>query len=206
MFKKIVFGSLLAAVAVFLWGWFFWGVLAMRFQIMQPLPTNLATNIVAGVQEEIRRDGVYFHPLPEAESSYNLDASIIEEYRRGPILELYVRRSGIEPYNPVLMAVGLLHLFVLAIFSGSLLAWLADRLNGFGSRVGLVFCLGLFSVLWSQGNDVIWFHQVVDFNVLESAYTLTAWLIGGLILAAVIKMPRTVDVTGGQYTPLGLQS
>jgi hypothetical protein len=44
--------------------------------------------------------------------------------------------------------------------------------------------------LWVEMRTVIWMYEPLDYQLFSAFYDISAWLVAGLVLAAVVKAPR----------------
>lgn len=192
---RLSFGALFTAIVLFLWGWFYWGVLPTKFSVWKPLPAEQESAIVNLLNESLPENGVYMFPLPYADGA---DADRVkkwqEQHAAGPLFSVVYRREGIEQQEMgKIMGMGFAHMYFSALLCGLLLSF-AGISNYFG-RVGFVFLIGIFSALWIDVGGAIWWHQPLDFVAFDAAYQAVAWLLGGLVLAAIVRKRPSADAS-----------
>jgi len=193
MLARVTVGSLLAAVALFLWGWVFWGILPFSKTMVRPIP-NGAT-VTKTLKENIPETGVYFYPImPENATSESEQKAFQEAHLQGPLVQLYYHKEGVDPLTPAMMGSGFLHYWVSALLLGSLLALAAPSLSCYWSRMGFVFLTGLFAAFAIDLSSAIWFHHPWDYQLFAFGFDVSNWLLAGVILAAVVKPKVAVAV------------
>ena len=176
---KIALGSLLATLAVFVWGAVFW---------MNPLPysfiTKTTNDIEAGksLLQHFPNTGTYFVP------SMSKDEKAMEDlYKAGPVATVHIHREGVDTMSPQVFLMGFLHQLVTVV----LIAWLLKKalpgLGGYCSRLGFVAVAGLAAGFFSNVGFSIWMYVPLALPLINTVYVLTAWLVAGLVLAAFIK-------------------
>lgn len=187
--------TVLAAVAMFFWGFLFWAVSGVSESIMHTVPKQ--ERLLAAIDEDVPESGVYLMPwVAQAElESEDVREAFFEQHRRGPIVQLFVKKQGFDPMDPTVMIVGFLHFLACAAFAGAAVALAARKGTGFFGRLGIVLGMAAFASLTRDASHPIWFHHDVSYWVMHAAYSLASWLIGGLILAAIIK-PKPAPAQG----------
>lgn len=176
-------GSLLAAIAMFLWGFAFWtsplGKLAMA---QGPDPERAQ----AALAELFPADGAYFVPEPPEEEA---SATWIERHRRGPLALVFVRHAGADPMSPLTFLNGFLHLLITCVLIAWLLGKVATALPSYGARAGFVVLAGFAAAFWGHAGDPVWFYNPWRYHLLAMAYDVVAWSLAGLLLARFVR-PR----------------
>ena len=134
---------------------------------------------------------------PWVDSSTGDDEGASKEFERqhaeGPIVQIFYHANGIAGSEMgMTMGLGFVHMLISSVFCCILLA-MAEPLCCYGSRVGFVFGLGVFSSLWIEGADLIWWHFPLSHVLFMSAYNIIAWLLAGLVIAAIVKKPQAMD-------------
>lgn len=182
MNKGTWLGSLLAALAVFVWGFLFWGL-----GVINPFDTGLdSVKAQEALKSLVPGDGVYLVPEMSGSSPQEVE-SWVGLRRQGPLATVIVRQAGAEPVNPVEFALGFLHNFVTALLLALLLGKALSALPTYGSRVGFILLAGAAATFWSHVSDPIWMAHPWRFHLMSMAYDLVAWAIMGAILARFVK-------------------
>jgi hypothetical protein len=187
MNARLLIGAVLAAVVMFFWGFVFWTLLPVSKQVMHGLPNE--ARVVGALQAGSLETGVYFYPWAEgadAEAMRQAD----EKHREGPVVEILYRAEGSPMMDPKMLAIGFLHFLASTILAGALLALAAPALPSFFGRWGFVFLFGLTASAFHDLSGPIWFYNPWDFAILNVAYHVVGWLLGGMLLAAIITPPR----------------
>ena len=173
---RILSASLIAAVALFFWGFVFWTVIEPTVGVIQTAPdeSTLAADIARGLQEE----GTYFLPT---------DTSDMDAWQRrheaGPLVTVMFKPEGAKAMDPAVMVRGFVHMLVSILLAAFLLRWIARYLGSYKQRLGFMVWLGLIEAIFSNLGRPIWYFQPWDYHLLQAAYTLTSWTLVGAILA-----------------------
>ena len=77
-----------------------------------------------------------------------------------------------------------------SLVAALLLALAQPVLESFGRRAAFVFGLGVFAALAVRPSDVIWWHLPWSQALHGAVYDGLTWLIGALVLAAIVHPSR----------------
>ncbi len=167
---RILVASLVAAIALFFFGFLWWGLLMPAVQ-----PASVITDqaLVEKMSSSLNESAVYFYPDPAVEPG---DAS-------GPMAILYFNID--LPDMGKMMGMGFGHMFVTALLVTLFVA--SQKLSSFAARLKLVFGLGLFVALWADVGNMIWWRHPPQWTAFHVAYDVFSWLLAGAIIAAIIK-------------------
>ncbi len=177
--KGIATGSIAAAIAVFIWGFLFWGTaIADPFDHVTPeQETTIAANLSTGFSEP----GVYSIP----DQANGTEEEWIARHEAGPVAIVRVRPEGVNPMAPAKMAGGFVHMLVSIAFMAAALR--LTNLQSYGQRLQLVLVTALAGTTFATLTDPIWFHATWGYFVWLMIYYMISWLIAGAILARFIK-------------------
>ena len=179
---KVVLAALAAAVAMHIFGMIWWMALPFAGDSMIPMPDE---NVAQVIDEATTKSGAYY--LPVAPNDDYKDPAFVERHRKGPIALLLVRKEGREPMDGAMLGKGFAHYFVVALLLGVVLRRVLGSLPSYGARVGVVALAGLAGIVYSNLAYPIWWHHDAAFWVMNTVYLALSVLIGGLVLAAIIK-------------------
>lgn len=177
--KGIALGALVGALAMFVWGFVFWGVLPFGSSVIKA-PTN-QIGFQGMLKAAFDETGVYMVPYSDDPS----DTEFQRLHTEGPIAMVYYREEGSEPMAPSTFVMGYLHEVVALLIMGLALKLVSPA--GFGGRLGLVLLAGLAGSFLANLSAPIWWLQPWDLAVVNLIYESIAWLLGGLALAAFVK-------------------
>jgi hypothetical protein len=191
MILRVLAAAALSAIAMFVWGFVFWGpVLNMATRIMAPLPAEAELDVLAPLRAQNTPTGMYVYPGPVAGNEEAAAKVHDEKMLAGPILHLAYSAAGAKPMDPVMFAQGLLHNFVLALLAGITLVVALPALPGYGQRVLLLVLVTLIAVLWTNVANSIWWFHTWGYCLGQMAYGLGAGLLMAAITAALVKPTR----------------
>ncbi|MBL9176202.1 MAG: hypothetical protein JNL10_21850 [Verrucomicrobiales bacterium] len=185
--KRILLGSLAAAIALFLFGAAFWTC---------PIPYAYVEKAAVGdvelgqaLRNALPNDGLYLVPSITTDPKQST-----ELHRQGPVVTIHYRKGGVEPMTPGFFASGFLHGWVTTFLLAGLLHLTARP--RFGQRLLIVTVAGLAGVNYMVlGAGIYWF-QPWPWLMLNAAYDAVAFVVSGLVLAAIVKPPASVPPAG----------
>lgn len=176
--QRLFLGAFLAAVAVFFWGFVFWGTPLSSF-VMTPAPEGAA--LAATLDAALPETGVYFLPdMPDGS-----DEAALEAHRAGPIATVFFRREGANPMGAGVFVGGFLHMFFSMLLLGLVLRAAAPALPTFARRAAFVFLAAVAVAVWANLGKPVWYFQPWDYHLGTAFYDIVAWTLAGLILARI---------------------
>ena len=177
--KNFVIGVLLATLAVFAWGFIYWGASGVPYRSLTEVSD------VDGTREAMETlfpsDGVYYIPGIGLD-----DAAMMEKYEEGPVAMVHMlARDGAPAQDPTVFAKAFILNLVFAILIALLLQ--GARLPSYRSRLQLAVLAGLAAAIYAHGNGFVWwkFDATWQFHLLFSDFI--SWVVAALILARFIK-------------------
>lgn len=180
--NRLFLGSLLAALALFVWGFLFWGQ-PWGNPGVQNLSLNQSEAVLSTLGDAVPESGTYF--VPDPTDTDNMDR-LMELHERGPIAMIFVRKEGINPMAPTVFLLGFLQCLLTAFLIGLVLRAVAAQLPTYRSRVTFAALIGIAAAVWVNLADPIWWHHPWAFHLVSFAYDLGAWVLCGAILARFV--------------------
>lgn len=177
---RLVIGSVVAAIALFFWGFVYWTKLPFSGQVMKAMPGQ--ESYMEQVKSAVTETGVYLIPGGDEVLT---EAAAAERFREGPIATVIYRREGSEPMPPTTFVYGFLHMLVSALIAG-IVVMTSGRRTFFG-RVMLIFWIGLFTAVWTEISDVVWYYFPWNYCLLKMGYHVSACLILAIVLGAILQ-------------------
>lgn len=186
---RLIGAAALSAVAMFLWGFVFWGpALNMMTRVAAPLPEAVELDVVAPLRGEKIPSGMYVYPGPA-------DPAQSHKMIEGPVFHLAYTSHGIQPYDMAMFAKGWLHSFVLALLAGVIALLALPAVPTYGRRALLLTLVGVLASLWTNVGNAIWYLFPTPYVLGQIAYSLVAGLLMALITAAVVRPEPSEAVT-----------
>jgi len=178
---RLVIGSLVAAVAMFLLGFVAYGtpLIDLGFGKPSQAQSDGLQAALAGMES-----GTYV--IPGGPDIAATEAAFL----KGPTALVKLHAGGVPMFDASVMAVGYLHMAISAFLLGLMLWTVRDKVRDFGTRLQLVAVAALVMVVFIHFGEPIWWHS--DWrNAIYVA--ITEWLsltIAGWILARWFLSPR----------------
>ncbi len=187
--KSALIASLVAAVVLMLWGAVYWTVLPFGYQVLQPVVHE--GPIVKSLERSLAGTGVYMIPFLSQEQMQDPAAveAMSAQHRQGPLVQIFYTKEGVEPMAPAVFIGGFLNFFTSALIVAALLTMALPGLRSYSQRALFVFLVGLFGGVAIDLARPIWWLQPWDYWIHQALFPITAWLLAGLVMAALIK-PR----------------
>lgn len=184
--KGILVGSALSALAMFFWGFLWWG--APHFipykMAMKTAPDEVA--LAASLASALPSTGVYLLPNPASGATAE---DVQKRAAAGPTAQIFFMREGAAMDGGVFLW-GYLHMFAASLLGALLLKRVGSIASSYGDRAGLVLLLGLAGSFFSNLGKPIWWHQPWNYHLTYFTYDFTSWLLAALILAKFVREPR----------------
>ena len=176
---KLTLGTLVATLAMFVWGAAFW---------MSPLPYSVlgktADDAAAGqaLLDHFPVDATYVIP-----GMYNEADKLTALHRAGPLAMVHLQRGGGEVMAPSVLVVGFLQELVTVLLIATLLTLASSSLPTYVARVRFVTLAGIAAAVFADLGAPIWWRHPWPFHLVSAIYTVTAWFVAGLVLAAFLR-------------------
>lgn len=178
--KKFVVGPVLAALAMFMFGFLFWGIPhALPYNSLGSVPDESATLLSLG--KLFPASGAYLLPDPRGAQD-----KVTELMKRGPLAEVHIRKEGMDPLSPGDMAGGYLQMLAIAIVLAVLLNRMTRAFDCWACRVKFCAMIGVLVAIGDLGATVWWHHQL-SWTLWQALFDFVSYLIAGLVLACFVK-------------------
>ncbi|GAB5561950.1 MAG: hypothetical protein SynsKO_35970 [Synoicihabitans sp.] len=174
--KNLIIGSLLAGLALFFWGFLYYGLSGLPYKVLETPAETAPAALVANFPV----DGTYIIPSPQAENAMELQTE-------GPMASVHIRPNGVGSAGGM-MGMGFVHGVIYCFLLGLLLQKICKK-SGYGERVIFVTQVGLAGAFVSRFGDAIWWWQSWSWQFANFAYSVIGAAIAGAILAKFIKSP-----------------
>ena len=173
--KKFVLAPALAALAMFVFGFLYWGATTLPYRVVSSAGDDSATALALG--KIFPATGTYLVPgvtTPEPQRA--------ELFKRGPFAIVHFVKESMTEMDPVLLAQGYAHEFVLCFILAIMLGQAGPSFRCFTCRVKFSAMIGLVAATLGLGN-VIWWHHALSWELVQGLYNLVAFIVAGTVLA-----------------------
>jgi len=182
MSRKLL-GIVLGAVAVYLWGFLFWGASNFAYSAWKT-PTSTDEAIQTDLLKHFPETGTYYVP-----GKYHDPAELDALMQAGPTAFVHVNaREG----RPMMMTSIMVSGFILCLVVAALITAILSLfpLAAYGDRVKLAALVGLTAVVAIHIGDAVWWLTPLDWKLTQSFYDLVQFGILGLVLARFTQPPQ----------------
>ena len=185
--KRLLLGSFLAALAMFIWGFVFWAtpVSSGAFE-----STGNYAEIGEALNDLLPADGAYHVPWYGVE-----EEQMLSLHEQGPLATIHYRRAGAPMGAPSVMVFGFIHMLITAGLLAFLLRMALPALHTYGQRAGFVALAGVAAAFWFEMADPIWWYQSLTAHLYAGFYSIIAFVIAGLVLAKFVTREDEVLAT-----------
>ena len=191
MVQRVVAAAVVSAVAMFMWGFLFWGLSGASSRLLKPLPQTAVDDVTAVLRRDNVAPGMYLYPPPlDPSADEQAEQEFQAMYQAGPILQMAVQ-DGHPPMPPSTFAAGLGLNFVYALLAGTLVVLAGGALETLGRRFAFVAIFGLAGAVWTNLGDAIWWCHSLKYAAGNAFYQLVAGLLMAAAIAAIVR-PRPI--------------
>jgi len=176
--KKFILAPVLAALAMFFWGFLYWGVLNLPYKSLGQVQDESGTALALG--QLFPKSGAYLLPSPMVG-----EAKAAELMQRGPIAQVFIVKESMKPMDPAILVQGFGHMLIIAFFLVAVLSGLTKSLETWRCRVMFCAGIGLLVAICKLG-DAIWWHHPWSWSLVVAVYHMLMFTIAGLVLAKFV--------------------
>jgi hypothetical protein len=177
---RIALGVVLAAAALFMWGFLFWAVGPFSQAIFSKATGETA--LAAQMLDALPETGVYL--IPGDDSDFE---AYTASHLSGPIAMIFFTREGTNPMSPMVFLLGFLHMLASAALVALLLRTALPVLPTYAKRVMFVTLFGLAAAVWTNLGYPIWWHHPPGFHLMMMVYDVVGWALAGAVLAYFVR-------------------
>lgn len=173
---KLALGTLIAAVAMFLWGFFFYGSqLIDHFGHVTPEQEAV---LIEALKTNLTSDAIYI--LPDEKNG--TAEEVMARAAPGPVALINYHSGPIPPMATTLI-MGFIHMLITAAILAVFMTLIAPAASTYVDRVKIVAVAGLAAAVYAHLGNPIWWHYPWGFSAMAALYDFVSYLIAGLVLA-----------------------
>lgn len=173
---KLLIGSAVSALAIFVFGFVYWGFNPLPYGTLKGVSDDVATG--SALMEHFPESGLYYLPNMELEQE-----RLIELHEKGPIAMVNIQHEGESMMQPARWTMGIIHNFLSALLIGLLMMKVLTSLKTYKERVAFTTLAGVAAAVFSEPADAIWWRNPWNWEFFQMIYIILSWLIAGAILA-----------------------
>jgi hypothetical protein len=180
--KKFVLAPALAALAMFVLGFLYWGLpMSPAYKSISRVADDAAAAQALG--QIFPATGIYLVPGMHVE-----ETKLMELIQRGPAAQVAFVKEGGDPMDPAMFIKGYIHYFVIALVLMMMLARATPSFKCFTCRVKFAAAVGLVGALF-QLTDSIWSRHPLGYHLMVGLYIFLECAVAGLVLAKFTMTP-----------------
>lgn len=173
-------GVAAATVAVYMWGFLYWGATMIPYGPLKPSAGDEAAQ--QALLEHFPETGSYVVP-----GMHNETETLTRLYEAGPIAFVHIQREGHPMEDPSLLIQGFLFTIVVTFLISALMKKALPALPTYGDRVVFAALAGLTAVVMIDIGDTVWWRTDLTWKLSQAFYGLMVWVIAGAVLAKFIQ-------------------
>lgn len=178
---RVIWGSLVAAVAMMVIGFVFFGPLGLNTLATKSVQDDPAGRIQAALKADLPETGTYIVPI-DGKSPRQTAL-----YGTGPIATVHYNANGqIGGMDTATLFKGFVFNFAIALLFGLALIGIDGRVQDFGSRARVAAIIGIAGAAFANLGEPIYYHHdwphflysfVADGLMLAAAGVIVAWFL-----------------------------
>jgi hypothetical protein len=172
---KLVIGSFVGGVAMFIVGFIFWATPLNHIGLSQATEAQ-SSALQLGLSQNLPHTGRYIVPNPDTSGGTVL-------YGRGPVAIVDYNSGGFSTADSAAMIGGFVQEVVIALLIGLSLYAVAGRVTDFASRARLVVGFGAAAGVLMLLSDPIWMHADWRYAIYAFVADVAMFVAAGLVIA-----------------------
>ena len=181
---KLAIGVVAAAVAMFLWGFLYFGT-----GVMDPfahMTSDGETAISEALRAHLPAHATYYVPDPKV--------GTMEEWgqrlQAGPMAEIHFNPTGDSPMNASVMVQGFIHMLITAALLALAMQMIASATPTYLDRLKVAALIGFTMSLFMHLGAPIWWHYDWWYAIVIFLYDFIAVTIAGAVLAYFVPVKQ----------------
>ena len=174
--KQRVIGIVLATVAVYLWGFLYWGVSPVPYTAWKQ--TNGDEAAQQALREHFPESGTYYVP-----GRHHDEETMNRLFEAGPVGFVHINLARRPAVDPSIMLTGFLFTAVVVSLISILMAKSAPAFPSYMDKVKFAALTGLTAVVMIEFGDAVWWQTPWHWKVFQAFYNFAAWTTAALVLA-----------------------
>ena len=174
--KQRVIGIVLATVAVYFWGFLYWGISPVPYTAWKQ--TNGDEAAQKALLEHFPESGTYY--LPER---YHDEETTNRLFEAGPVGFVHINLEGRPAVDPSIMGAGFVFTLVAVLMISMLMAKAAPAFPSYTDQVKFAALTGLTAVVMIEFGEAVWWQVSWQWKIFQAFYNFVAWTTAALVLA-----------------------
>lgn len=181
---RIIFGSAVAAVAMFIIGFIFFGPLGFGNLATRSLDDNQAAAVQQSLAANLPGTGTYYVPEPGRSAAQTV------MFGRGPVAKVHYNVGGFAATETSSLVGGLVLNFLVALMIGAALIGIDRRVPDFKSRARVAVIIAVAAAAFTRLGEPIYEHHDWGHFIYLFIADALALAVAGLILARFLPVSR----------------
>ncbi len=178
--KQQAIGIAVATIAIYMWGFLFWGATTIPYSPLKATPDDEAAQAL--LMEHFPETGAYLIP-----GMHNETETMSRLAEAGPFAIVNIVRRGHPVEDPALMLRGFLLTIAIAYLMSLVLKKAVPALPTYENRVTFAALVGVAAVVMINMGEVVWWRYDLGWKLTQALYGVGVWTVGGAVLAKFIK-------------------
>ncbi len=174
--KQRLIGVVLATIAVYVWGFLYWGVSSVPYSAWER--TNGDEAAQKALLDHFPNSGTYYIP-----GRHHDEETMNRLFMAGPVGFVHLNREGRPAVDPSIMIGGFFFTFAAVGLIAMLMEKAAPAGSSAADRVKLAALTGLTAVVMIEFGEAVWWQVPWHWKIFQAFYNFAAWTIAGLVLA-----------------------
>ncbi len=171
--KKFLLAPFLAALAMFFWGFLYYGLSGIPYKTL-----GTAGDVGPALSQLFPADGTYLVPDPRGTPEV-----MAEQTKRGLFATVHIKKSGVTDMDPAMLGKGFVLEFVSCLLLAVLLSMSNFNQNTYACRLILCVLVGTLATLFANGGQAIWWLQQWGWHLMTMLHDIVAFTLAGTVLA-----------------------
>jgi len=190
---RVILGAAAAALVMLFIGFIFFMTPLSRLS-MANIDDAQAAAVQQALAANLPRTGTYSVPGMDTPAQTNM-------FSQGPIATVHYNTAGFAADDPMMLVVGLVFNFLVALLIGAALIGIDRRVPDFGSRARVAVIIAVAASAFTHlGEPIFWHHDwghfiylfIADAAMLAAAGLVMAWFLPRAPVAAPADAPKDV--------------
>jgi len=173
---KLALGTLLAAIAMFAWGFFFYGSKAIDHFGHVTLEQEAV--LLEAFKANLSADAIYILP----DESNGTAEEVMARAAPGPVALINYHSGPIPPMATTLI-MGFVHILITAAILAVFMTLIAPAAKTYADRLKVIAVAALAAAVFAHLGNPIWWHYPWGFSAMAALYDFVSYVMAGAILA-----------------------
>jgi hypothetical protein len=182
--KRTALGIALASLAMYVWGFLFWGLSGLGYKSWKATTHDPAAQ--RALLDHFPESGTYYVP------AMSHDRRELETlFSNGPVAFVHLIREGRPLADPSIMIQGFVLYLGVATLMAAILRKAGPALAGSRERFTQLLLVGIFAALLVDVGDAVWWKIPWAWKLTQAGYNIVAVAVGSAVLVRFVDGSTT---------------